>query len=138
VVDHSLAHAVLHAAAARKATLVLVEDRGVPARTPFGTWEEAVTSTAPAPVALVCGGGAMRQVWVAATPDAPASARDLAEQLARRLGGTDAAADANRRSAAGDVVIVPTSGWELLDESRQAGDGTVIIVPPPVSSGQDR
>lgn len=133
VVDRSLAHAVLHAAAARRATLVLVEDRAVPVTTPFGTWEEAVASAAPAPVVLVRGGGSMRQVRVAATPNAPESARDLAADLARRLGGADeSAAGASQEPAEGDVLIVPTSGWELLDEAEEPAEGAVImIVPPP-------
>lgn len=118
VVDRSLAHGVVHAAAANLATLVIVHDRS-----PSGV--ESGFAGAVAPVLVIRGtASALRRVVLA--PGGSAPQRELAVQVARRLSGRAAfIADATHLEP-GDIAVLPTPAAEA---AHPDGALTVTVLP---------
>ncbi|MCO1654085.1 cation:proton antiporter [Pseudonocardia humida] len=148
VVDRSLAHGTVHAAAARHSSLVVVPDVEQPWT---GGWAEAVAAVAPAPVAFVRGSGRARRAVLHDDESAPAATRALAAELARRFGGgqvriagrSGAAAEDVERDEDGSapdpgaVVVRPVADWEAPGPTAStAGDsGALLVTVPPTAAG---
>lgn len=134
VVDRSLAHGTVHAAAARRASLILVPDRTDPTT---GSWAEAVAAVAPAPVALVRGDGRVRRAVLADDDRLPEPTRAIAHELAVRIGGGEpepATGAGGTDLGAGDVLFVPAPDWTIPTAAAEAVDATgalLVAVPPP-------
>jgi Kef-type K+ transport system membrane component KefB len=159
-VDRSFAHAVVDAAASARASAVVVVE---PDLSPdaCSAWADAVdieNDTEP-PVILVRGSDApsVRSARLVAPPeDVPGDVRQLAAQVAARLGVTATPPDAAGDGAAGDgdgagphdggphdgahdgdapdpaeVTVIPVGSWSDLPALHTPPEGTLVVFVPP-------
>ncbi len=129
LVHDSLPEGVVNAAAAERASLVLVGQRPA-AASAFGTAGEAVAAASPAPVAIVLGDATRVDAVRLAQADGeidPATT-SLAAELATRL-GADGATQA-QPSAPGELQVLPAPSWEFLADPPEPPPGAAVLVVP--------
>jgi Kef-type K+ transport system membrane component KefB len=126
LVHESLPEGVVNAAAAERASLVLVGQHPA-AASAFGSAGETVATAAAAPVAILIG-DADRLGHVRLAADGDSTAAKLAEELAARL-GADGGAQVEELSP-GELCVMPAASWELLaDPPRPPAGAAVLVVP---------
>jgi len=126
LVHESLPDGVVNAAAAERASLVLVGQHPA-AASAFGSAGEAVAAMAPAPVAILIG-DADRIGRVHLSRDGDSAASELAAELAVRL-GADGAAPVEELSA-GELCVMPAASWELLADPPEPPAGAAVLIVP--------
>ncbi len=127
LVHESLPEGVVNAAAAERASLVLVGQRPS-AASAFGTAGETVAAASAAPVAILLGDAA-RLGRVRFAPDGDSPASKLAAELAARLG-----ADGGRAGVEdlvpGELCVMPVASWEMLADPPEPPDGAAVLIVP--------
>jgi Kef-type K+ transport system membrane component KefB len=135
LVHDSLPEGIVNAAAAERASLVLVGQHPE-AATAFGSAGEAIAAATPVPVAILIGeaeriGSVLLSETVA--PDgAGATATQVAGELAARLGNGRVAAPAAGvdRLRPGELCVMPAASWELLADPPDPPAGAAVLVVP--------
>jgi Na+:H+ antiporter len=128
LVHESLPEGVVNAAAAERASLVLVGQRPA-AASAFGSAGEAVAAAASAPVAILLGEG--RRIGAVRLADSDGASPDvasLAGELATRL-GADGAAEVEALEP-GELCVMPAASWALLADPPRPPPGTAVLVVP--------
>jgi len=131
LVHDSLPEGVVNAAAAERASLVLVGQRPA-AASAFGTAGEAVATASPAPVAILLGDArSIKNVRLARSdPDdrIDSATESLAARLATRL-GAEGPTQAHPPKP-GELLIVPAPSWEFLADPPEPPSGAAVLVVP--------
>jgi Kef-type K+ transport system membrane component KefB len=126
LVHESLLEGVVNAAAAERASLVLVGQHPA-AATAFGGAGGAATGAAAAPVAILIG-DATRLGRVHLATDGDSTAAKLAAELATRL-GADGRAPVERLQP-GELCVAPAASRELLAHPPQPPAGAAVLIVP--------
>ncbi len=143
IVHTTAAEGILNAAAAEQASLVLIGQHSAMAASALGTSGEAVAAATPVPVAIVLG-EVKRIDDVQLVRDArtdsglPAADADrLAEELARRVGGSKLRVrDADGATWAaglrpGQLCVAAANSWQLMASADPPPGAAIMIVLEP-------
>jgi Kef-type K+ transport system membrane component KefB len=124
LVHESLPEGIVNAAAAERASLILVGQHPE-AASAFGSAGETVAAATPAPVAILIGDAEhVSRVRLAADGDSAAS--QLAAELAGRLGADGGVAAAE--PGPGELCVMPVESWKLLADPPEPTAGAAVLI----------
>jgi Na+:H+ antiporter len=126
LVHESLPEGIVNAAAAERASLVLVGQHPE-AASAFGGAGETIAAATPAPVAILIGdaGNVSR---VCFNPGGDTTASKLAAELADRLGANGVTKV--EKLGPGDLCVMPVASWQLLANPPEPPPGAAVLVVP--------